>query len=97
MCVISQQWKRRNLPNISLNPIEELLGSGSTLNVKAKNGTDIPYSGWVEVNFQLISDGDNDTTLKVPMLVSSIDAHGSDHPIIGYNVIELICREYSGQ
>jgi len=49
------------------------------LDLKAANGTDLPYKGWMELTFNLIED-DFDHTVKVPV------------PIVGFNVIEEIAE-----
>ena len=68
--------------------IRELLKVGSDLKVEAANGTQIPYNGWVGLNFKLL---DNSVTeVTVPFLVTK---EKLQCPIIGYNVIELFVKD----
>ena len=39
------EWVKENLGDITINPLEELVGTN--LQLKAANGTTIPYLGWV--------------------------------------------------
>ena len=59
------------------------------LDLKAANGTEIPYEGWIEVSFKLVTSDDKLRMSVVPFLVSKDTL---DHPIVGYNVIEQIVR-----
>ena len=69
----------------NIRDVSQLLGNQGHINLQAANGTSIPYTGWVEIAFKLI-DGEE---IKVPFLVTK----GSlEHPIIGFNVIELIVK-----
>ena len=53
----------------------------------AANGSEIPYIGWVELNFRLSSCNNE---LKVPFLVTE---QYLDSPLIGFNVIEEIVKD----
>ncbi|XP_037643835.1 uncharacterized protein LOC119498836 [Sebastes umbrosus] len=80
-------WKRKYLPDTEVRPVKELLEEGA-LELSAANGTDIPYEGWMEIEFTLSKNavaGMNDKPVLVPILVSSSDM---TRPIIGFNVIE---------
>lgn len=50
----------------------------------------MPYLGWVEITFRMISETDPAKELTIPVLVMK-GCHLS-HPIIGFNVIEHILR-----
>ena len=52
------------------------------LSLTTANGTQIPYIGWVSLNFKLQG---STNTLSVPFLVTQ---QNLDLPLIGYNVIE---------
>ena len=56
--------------------------------MKAANGTDIPYSGWIELEFQLMSGVDvkNNCAITVPCLGSPSEEVNC--VILGFNVIE---------
>ena len=36
-----------------MKPVQELLGV-SGLDLKAANGTDLPYMGWIDIDFKLM-------------------------------------------
>ena len=58
------------------------------IELKAANGTDIPYSGWIELEFTLMSGVDvkNNCAITVPFLVSPSEEVNC--VILGFNVIE---------
>lgn len=85
--IVGTNWKRKYLPDVKVRPVEELLEEGA-LELSAANGTDIPYDGWMEVEFTLSKNavaGMSDKPVVVPILVASSDI---ERPIIGFNVIE---------
>jgi len=51
--IISRSWFKRCLPCFDIRDMTELLGMDG-LDLKAANGTDLPYEGWVEVAFNLM-------------------------------------------
>ena len=59
---ISHSWLNQCLPGCDIRDIAELLGMDG-LKLKAANGTDLPYEGWVELTFNLIED-DSDHTVS---------------------------------
>jgi hypothetical protein len=63
------------------------------LDLKAANGTDLPYEGWVELTFNLIED-DFDHSVKVPFLIAK---DFLDMPIVGFNVIEEITKHFESR
>ena len=69
VCVVSRKWQQTHLPLEVLRNVEELLGAGGVLNLKAMNGTDIPFDGWIEVRFKLAGDDTTADELTVPVLV----------------------------
>ena len=85
--IISHSWLKQCLPGCDIRDIAELLGMDG-LDLKAANGTDLPYEGWVELSFNLIED-DFDHTLKVPFLIAK---DSLDMPIVGFNVIAEITK-----
>ena len=52
------------------------------LKLTTANGSDIPYHGWAEINFQVTP---HSPVLTVPFLVRQ---ETSNPPLIGYNTIE---------
>ena len=85
--ILPLEWVQQNLPECELQPVEKLLGV-TELDLKAANGTDLPYLGWVDIHFKLAGN-EHDYGLNVPFLVSKDQL---DFPIVGYNVIEEITR-----
>lgn len=66
--------------------MKELLDEG-ILDLSAANGTEIPYEGWIGIEFSLPENKDSE--LLVPILVSPDPLV---KPIIGFNVIEEIAQ-----
>ncbi|XP_028517114.1 uncharacterized protein LOC110246493 [Exaiptasia diaphana] len=87
--VVSKDFIERNFPSIVVRDICELIGS-APLDLKAANGTKLPFRGWVDLDFELKTGNTTTHKLKVPFLVSD---YSIDLPIIGYNVIEQIVTE----
>ena len=58
------------------------------IDLRAANGTSIPYEGWVELTFRIV-DQYPDCALIVPFLVTNSDLAS---PLIGYNVIEKLVK-----
>ena len=85
--IISHSWLKQCLSGCDIRDIAELLGMDG-LDLKAANGTDLPYEGWVELTFNLIED-DLDHTVKVPFLIAK---DSLDMPIVAFNVIEEITK-----
>ena len=63
------------------------------LDLKAANGTDLPYKGWEELNFSLVKGESERNDIKVPFLFAK---DSLDTPIVGFNVIEEITRNSVG-
>ncbi|KAL7842136.1 hypothetical protein SRHO_G00238250 [Serrasalmus rhombeus] len=85
--IVGKSWKGKYLPDVEIRPVQELLEDGA-LELSAANGTNIPYEGWIEVEFTLSKNavvGMSDKPVLVPILVASSDV---ERPIIGFNVIE---------
>ena len=85
--IVSSAWLQEHLPKAKIQGVEELLGVNE-LELKAANGTALPYCGWTEIDFSLLGTN-SDYGLKIPFLVSKV---ALDLPIVGYNVIEEITR-----
>ena len=84
--IASKDWIAENLPTAE-SRMDELLNDQG-LDLKAANGTEIPYEGWIEVSFKLAT-SDDKHGMSVPFLIS-MDV--LDHPIVGYNVIKRIVK-----
>ena len=83
--IISLRQLRKHFPSVEVQDIKDFLESTVDLELTTANGTKLPYSGWVKIDFELINSGVNLTNvLEVPMLVTEFSL---DQPIIGYNVI----------
>ena len=62
--VISEVFVWQNFPEVQVRDISELLQTD--LKLTAANGSDIPYHGWAEINFQVTP---HSPVLTVPFLV----------------------------
>ncbi len=85
--IVGADWKRKHLSDVEVRPVKELLEENE-LDLLAANETDIPYEGWMGVEFTLSKNavsGMSDKPVLVPVLVASSDL---ERPIIGFNVIE---------
>lgn len=89
--IIDERWKEEYLPDAKLRDVSEILDSPEDLTLTAANGTEMPYLGWIETTFRLISETDQMKELIIPVLVMK-GCHLS-HPIIGFNVIEHIMAQ----
>ena len=52
--IISEYVVNSQFPSIQLRDIQELLGTDNNIDLRAANGTKIPYLGWVELDLKLI-------------------------------------------
>ena len=84
--ITSQSWMKKNHPTENIRCISELIEQPLYLKTATKG--DIPYSGWVELQFCLPS-GEN---IMVPFLVVEDEI---DMPIIGFNVIAEVLKNNS--
>ncbi|KAJ8034450.1 hypothetical protein HOLleu_21296 [Holothuria leucospilota] len=85
--MISSSWLKDNHPDISVHPIEELLDT-TALNLRAANGTPLPFEGWIGLCFRLPTAGRGKSlSIQVPFLVSTST---TDDVIVGFNVIEEV-------
>ena len=90
--LISEDVLKSQLPSVQVRDICQLLDTQGSISLQAANGTDIPYSGWAEIDLELVAD--TETKIKVPFLVTK---ENIDQPLIGFNVIELIVKEDHGK
>ena len=86
--IIPERVLQDKFPETVVKDIRELLEGGSDLKLEAANGTQIPYSGWVGLNFKLLDNSVAEVT--APFLVTKEELQC---PIIGYNVIELFVKD----
>lgn len=84
--IISRTWLKTNIPDVIIKPVEDLLDE--KLELRAANGTTIPYEGWTELKFRLLK-SDHHQVLTVPFLVTRAEL---DAPLVGYNVIEELVK-----
>ena len=81
---------RKHFPLVEIQDIKDLLESTVDLELTTAIGTELPYSGWIKIDFELInSDVYLTNALEVPMLVTEFSL---DQPIIGYNVTEKMVK-----
>ncbi len=92
---MNDDWQRQHLSHSTVRPLAELLGTEPLVAVAA-NGSEIPYNGWVELEFYLDCDTHREKTLLVPMLVST-DRNVAEKPIVGFNVIEEVVGKWGGR
>lgn len=85
--IVSQEFLARHTPGANIREVSELLEVN--LNLTTANGSQLPYMGWVELDFKLSPES---SRLSVPFLVSN-SAVGI--PIIGYNVIQQVLNNRS--
>ncbi|GAA6087043.1 uncharacterized protein LOC109204700 [Tachysurus ichikawai] len=79
-----------------LEVIKQMKKKPGTLTGRAVNQTDIPFSGWIEVKFQLDTSDTSNKGPLVPLLVSKTPGV-AEEPIIGYNVIEHLLQHEKEQ
>jgi len=77
----------QNLPGVEVRPISELLDEYPGLDLSAVNHSSIPFVGWSELTMTLVGGG----VLEVPFIVTKIEL---EQPIVGYNVVEEIIKEF---
>ena len=87
MSIMTNDFLNAKFPGVKKRDISELLDS--PLEINAANGTAIPYTGWAELKFRLLSSGKEETTVMVPFLITSEELN---YPIVGYNVIKEIVK-----
>lgn len=95
--IMSETWKSKNLPDAKILPISDLLSDDELLDLRAANGSEIPFQGWVEVNLSLYdpkTKTPGSDEILVPVLVSRDIIQ---RPIIGFNAIEEIMRDREDQ
>ena len=88
--ILSQQYLTDNFPQLKVKNLKELLGEEIELDLRAANNSPIPYSGYVEIEFNVCNK--KTPGLLVPFLVTKSML---TRPILGYNVIEEIVRRES--
>ena len=80
--LVHQGWVEKNRK--TLRPISEI--TGDRVNLRAANGTVIPYIGWVDLKFNLPNPTATVGTFIAPFLI--VNDNELQQPIIGYNVIK---------
>ena len=73
--IVSAKFLKENFPNSTIKDVRELLNCDLTLT--AANGNTIPYTGWVELNFQV---GESEYAIPVPFLVTN---ENLELPLVG--------------
>ncbi|CAB4010282.1 Hypothetical predicted protein [Paramuricea clavata] len=81
--IVSAKFLQENCTN---KDVSELLNCDLTL--MAANGNTIPYTGWVELNFQV---GESEYALPVLFLVTNENV---ELPLVGFNVIEHLIKTH---
>ena len=86
--LISADWLQDNLPTAPVRPLSELVEHERNLDLRAANGTTIPFEGWVEIQLQMKAPQIH-TPVTFPALITK---NWLQHPILGYNVIEGVVQ-----
>ena len=92
--IFSLAWVNHNLKDTAVQPIASLLDCPGGLDLRAANGTTIPFSGWIDANLVLQPEKPQATSIQFPALVTEDPLQ---HPIIGFNVIEEAVRSCGGE
>ena len=85
--IVSETFMHKQSLTSKLRNVEELLGVQGKIELKAANGTPIPYCGWIELSMRL---NETQPDILVPFLVTK---ENIGPLIIGFNDIELIIKE----
>lgn len=95
MSIMSETWKSQNLPDARIRPISDLLSDDELLDLRAANGTEIPFQGWVPVSFTLCDPKAKQAKSDEILVLILVSRDILQRPIIGFNAIEemLINRE----
>lgn len=92
--IISLQTLRDRFGKVDIREIKELL-DGQEIDLRAANGTSVPYMGWTDLNFSLDCDKDlAQGSVTIPFLVTGSTL---EHPIVGFNVISEIVSTWQGK
>ena len=83
--LVSQSWLHQHHPDVNIQDIKELMSKEDQPRVRWGNNVEIPYSGYVELQFSL--DGQKSSLIDVPFLVIPGEL---DHPLLGFNVIKAL-------
>ena len=83
--LISSRWVRENKLSEEVRETEELL-EAKDLELKAANGTKLPFTGWILLPLRM-EDWNKDAIMNVPFLITEDEI---SKPIIGTNVIDEI-------
>lgn len=81
--IVARDWIAEKLPTAWSRHMDKLLNDKGP-DLKAANGTEIPYERWIDVSFKLAT-SDDKHGMSGPFLLSK---YALDHPIVGYNGIE---------
>ena len=87
--ILSSSFVKKNFPDNQVHDLSELLEVKTSLELRAVNNTPVPYSGFIEIEFELLN-SNKETSLTVPFLVTESNI---TNPIIGYNVIVQFLQE----
>ena len=90
--LVSAEWLHHNLPELVIHPVSELVQYEQDLDLRAANGTTIPFEGWVEMEIQMKTP-ETSLQMSFPALVTKDQLQ---QPIIGYNVIEMAIQLSGG-
>ncbi len=87
---MSEACKSQNSPDLIIHPISNLLSDDELLDLRAANGSEIPFQGWVEISFSLYDSKAKTTGSDEVLVTVLVRRQIAQRPIIGYNAIEEI-------
>lgn len=87
-------WKS-GLPDLKVHPISDLLSTDELLDLRAVNGSEIPFQGWVEVSLSLCDPKGNAAAENVVLVPFLVRRDIMQKPIIGFNAIEELIKQDS--
>ncbi|XP_070410184.1 uncharacterized protein [Nothobranchius furzeri] len=95
--IMSAHWKSVNLPDLEVHPISDLLSGNELLDLRAVNGSEVHFQGWVEVSLSLC-DPKGKTSAQDEVLVPILISRDvMQKPIIGFNAIEELIKRDTTQ
>ncbi len=83
--IIDRFWREAFSPSHPVQPLQQLLDPGESLDLYAANGQSIPYDGWVELTVNLTGNDNPNLAIQVPFLVSQLPL---PQPLLGANVLQ---------
>ena len=90
--ILSQEFLLEQFPTTEVKDLKERLGVETDLDIRAANNSRVPYLGYVELKFELLS-GTKFSSLTISFLAMN---EKLPRTIVGYNVIAEVVRSNGG-